>query len=65
MSDSSCKRVLPLFCGQSFSPVFPVFFRKVTGMNEFSSFLFCYVGYGLIINFSVFMSKLFVFDKKF
>ena len=37
MSDSFCKRVLLLSCGRSFPPVLPVFFRKVTGMYEFSS----------------------------
>ena len=49
MSDSSCKRVLPLSYGRNFPSVFRVFFRNVTGMYELSSFLLWYVGYCLLI----------------
>ena len=56
MSDSSCKRVLLLSCGQIFSPVFPVFFRNVTVIYDFLSFLFIiivYVEYELLSHFPV------------
>ena len=49
MSDSFCKRVMPLSYGRSFPPVFRVFFRNVTGMYELLSSLLWYVGYCLLI----------------
>ena len=64
MSDSSCKRVLPLSCGQSFPPVFSVVFKNVTGMYEFSSPELWYLSVGVNINFPVFMSKPFSFSTR-
>ena len=65
MSDRSCKLVYPLSYGQKFPIVFHVFFKNVTRMYEFLSFLLLYVGYGLLINFPVFIIQCFFFSENF
>ena len=58
MSDTSCKSVRLLPCGRSFPSVIPVFFRNLTGI-----YAFCH-GFGLIIVFPVFKSKLLSYSTR-